>query len=92
MVWECGNACGRGGKVFLHLLGMSWIYGAVLAGLWCGEQPLKPSYLKLFSIARCEDAWVADHMQFQNGNIYWNILFTRLVLFAFFELCSQRVR
>jgi hypothetical protein len=40
-----------------------------------------------------------DHLQFHNGNIHWNIVFTRLVhdwegevIFVFFELYSQRVR
>jgi len=32
--------------------------------VWCGEQPLKISYPDLFSITRCKDAWVADHMQY----------------------------
>jgi hypothetical protein len=38
-------------------------------------------------------------MQIRNENIYWNIIFTRLVynwevevVFGFFELYSQRVR
>jgi len=38
-------------------------------------------------------------MQFRNGNIRWNIIFTRLVydgevkvVYGFFELYSQRVR
>jgi hypothetical protein len=34
--------------------------------LWCEEQPLKISYTKLFSIARCKDPWVADHMQIES--------------------------
>jgi hypothetical protein len=68
--------------------------------LWCGEQSLKISYSDLFSIARCKDAWVADHMQFRNGNLQWNIFFTRPVhdwevdlVSSFFELLySLRVR
>jgi hypothetical protein len=36
-------------------------------------------FSKIISIARCKDVWVADHMQFRNGNIYWNICFTRPV-------------
>lgn len=43
--------------------------------LWCGEQPLKFFYPKLFSIARFNDVWVADHVQFRNENIHWNILY-----------------
>ena len=57
-------------------------------------------FSKLFTIGRCKDVWVADHMQFHNGNIHWNIFFTKLVhdwevkvVSAFFELLySQRVR
>jgi hypothetical protein len=47
--------------------------------LWCGKQSLKSSFSRLFTIARCKDAWMADHMQFHNGNIHWNIFFTGLV-------------
>jgi hypothetical protein len=29
--------------------------------LWCGEKPLKFFFPKLFTIARCKDAWVVDY-------------------------------
>jgi hypothetical protein len=45
--------------------------------LWCRKQPLKFSFLELFTIARYKDVWIADHMQFRNGNIHRNIFFTR---------------
>ena len=48
-------------------------------GVWCEDLPLKFSFSKLFTIACGKDAWVKDHMQFQNGNIHWNIFFTRPV-------------
>jgi hypothetical protein len=55
--------------------------------------------MKLFTIACGKDALVADHMQFWNGNIYWNIFFIRPVhdwememVSSFSELFSQRVR
>jgi hypothetical protein len=59
--------------------------------LWCGDQPLKETFL---------DAWVVDHMQFINGNLQWNISFTRPVhnwevdlVTSFFELLySIRLR
>lgn len=47
--------------------------------VWCGEQSLKFSFTELFTIALGKDEWVANHMQFGNGNIHWNILFTRPV-------------
>jgi hypothetical protein len=60
---------------------------------------LKVSFPKLFTIACGKDVWVADNMQPQNGNIYWNIIFTRPVhdweveaVLGFFEMYSQRVR
>jgi hypothetical protein len=67
--------------------------------LWCGE-PLKISFPDLFSIARCKDAWVADHMQFRKGNLQWNRFFNRSVhvwekylVSSFFELLySIRLR
>lgn len=67
--------------------------------VWCGEQLLKVSFPELLTIACSKDAWVADNMQLQNGNIYWNIIFIRPVhdwkvevVYGFFELYSQRVR
>jgi hypothetical protein len=68
--------------------------------VWCGNQPLKMSYLDLFNIARSTDVWVADNIQFQDENIHWNVIFTRPVqdwevdvVFSLFEmLYSFRVR
>jgi hypothetical protein len=45
--------------------------------LWCEDQPLKESFLDLFCIACCKEAWVADHLLFSNGNIQWNLSFIR---------------
>jgi hypothetical protein len=54
---------------------------------------------ELFTIVCGKDAWVAENMQFHNGTIHWNILFTRSVhdwevevVSKFFELYSQRVK
>jgi hypothetical protein len=68
--------------------------------VWCGEIPLKTLFLELFAIACSKDEWVEENMQIQNGNILWNILFTRLVhdwevevVSRFFELLySLKVR
>jgi hypothetical protein len=35
--------------------------------VWCGDQPLKEAFPKLFSIASCKEAWVVDKMQISNG-------------------------
>jgi hypothetical protein len=48
--------------------------------LWCGDQPLKESFSELFSIACCKEAWVADHLQFSNGNS---------VEFIFYQTCAD---
>jgi hypothetical protein len=40
---------------------------------------LKVSFPELFTIACGKDASMADNMQLQNGNIHWNIIFTRPV-------------
>jgi hypothetical protein len=49
--------------------------------------------------AHCKDAWVADHIQFGNGNLQRNIFFTRPVhdwevevVSSFFQLYSHRLR
>lgn len=41
--------------------------------LWCGNYLLKESFLELFSIVCYKETWVADHLQFSNGNIQWNL-------------------
>jgi hypothetical protein len=65
----------------------------VSCDVWCRDQPLKVSYLELFSYARSKDVWVADHMQFRDGKIQWNTSFTRPVqdrkvdvVFSLFEM------
>jgi hypothetical protein len=45
--------------------------------LWCGDQLSKDTFLECFSIAICKEAWVADHVKFSNGNLQWDISFTR---------------
>jgi hypothetical protein len=30
--------------------------------MWCEDQLLNISYLDLYSIVRCKDAWVTNHM------------------------------
>jgi hypothetical protein len=47
--------------------------------VWCGDLPLKLLFPELFTIACGKETWVAENMQRQNGNILWNILFTRPV-------------
>jgi hypothetical protein len=47
--------------------------------LWHEDQPLKESFLELFTIVCCKEAWVAYSMQFFNGNIQWNLSFIRSV-------------
>jgi hypothetical protein len=45
--------------------------------VWCGDQPLKESFLVLFHIARKKEAWVSDHMQIMNEEAHWNVPFCR---------------
>jgi hypothetical protein len=67
--------------------------------VWCEELPLK-LLPELFTIVCGKDTLVAENMQRQNGNILWNILFTRHVqdwevevVSRFFELLySIKVR
>jgi len=46
---------------------------------WCGDQPLKEAFPKLFGIARSKEAWVVDNMLFSNGVIQWNVSFVKAV-------------
>jgi hypothetical protein len=44
------------------------------------DQPSKDAFLELCSTARYKEAWMADHVKVSNGNLQWDILFTRQVL------------
>jgi hypothetical protein len=46
--------------------------------VWCGDQPLKESFLVLFRIARNKEAWVSDYMQIMNEEAHWNVPFCRV--------------
>lgn len=47
------------------------------ADSWCGIGPLKEVYPELYHIARDKEAWVADHLHFQNGSVTWSLNFIR---------------
>lgn len=32
--------------------------------MWCGDHPLKETFLELFSIAHYKEAWLAEHAKF----------------------------
>lgn len=51
--------CGNGGETKIRF----W------HDLWCVDHPLKESFMELFSIACCKEAWVADNMQVSNYNL-----------------------
>jgi hypothetical protein len=60
---------------------------------------LKTSYPDLFDIASSKDAWVVNNMQFRDGNIHWNVILTRPMLywkadvvFSFFEMYYLIIR
>jgi hypothetical protein len=54
--------------------------------LWCGNYLLKESFLELFSIVCYKGTWVADHLQFSNGNIQWKTLWLRFTVLYTFSL------
>jgi hypothetical protein len=70
------------GSFFQDLLEMMWENGTKIRfwhNLWCEDQQLKESFPELFSIACYKEVWVADHLQFSNENIQWNISFIKPV-------------
>jgi hypothetical protein len=46
------------------------------------DQFLKAAFLKLFSVANCKEASMADVLQIHNGVSQWNITFIRSVIFC----------
>jgi hypothetical protein len=45
--------------------------------LWCVELPLKVAFLALYDIARENNAFVADHLDYSSGSLKWDVSFTR---------------
>jgi hypothetical protein len=44
---------------------------------WCEIGPLKEAYPELYRISRDKKAWVADHLNYQNGVVMWSLNFIR---------------
>jgi hypothetical protein len=66
------------------------------SAIWCGDRSLKEAYPKFFLIAHINDALVADHLQFQNDSIHWDLDFTHPVqdrelesITSFWICCTQ---
>jgi hypothetical protein len=45
--------------------------------LWCGDMAFKNSFLVSLGIACANDTYVATHVEFSGGAIYWNVSFAR---------------
>jgi len=67
---------------------------------WCGERSLKHCFPVLYSLVRNKAVMVVDNLAVHNGNIHWNVLFTRqlqdwemeMVLSFFERLYSTPIR
>ena len=46
--------------------------------VWCGEEPLKLAYPKLYRIACDKEGPVADFVQCRGHEVHWEVSFTRL--------------
>jgi hypothetical protein len=44
---------------------------------WCEIGPLKEAYPELYRISRDKEAWVADHLNYQNEVVTWSLNFIR---------------
>jgi hypothetical protein len=45
--------------------------------VWCSNRPLKATFHVLFSITRCKDASVTDHLEFSSDSHQLNVHFIR---------------
>jgi hypothetical protein len=45
--------------------------------VWCGDHPLKETFLELFSIASSRNAYVVDHLLFSSGSLQWTVNFAK---------------
>jgi hypothetical protein len=44
---------------------------------WCERGPLKESFPEMYNISRDKEAWVADHLNYQNEVMTWSLNFIR---------------
>ncbi len=44
---------------------------------WCEIGPLKEVFPELYNISRDKEAWVADHLNYQNDVVSWSLNFSR---------------
>ena len=44
---------------------------------WCESGPLKEAFPELYNISRDKEAWVADHLNYQNEVVTWSLNFIR---------------
>lgn len=82
-IWSIsGNPC-----VYLWLIFSQFIQFNVCDGprvkfwhdLWCGDCPLKEAFLELYGIFRDKESSIAEIMDFPNGILHWDVLFSRSV-------------
>ena len=46
--------------------------------IWCGDEPWKNCFPKLYRIAHKKDAYVADHTHIRAESVHWEVNFTRM--------------
>ena len=44
---------------------------------WCESGPLKEAFPELYNISRDKEAWVVDHLDYQNEVVTWSLNFIR---------------
>jgi hypothetical protein len=66
---------------FYHLIKFEVGYGTKIKfwdDVWCGDEPLKNSFLELYCIAFEKDAYVSDHINIRDKSVHWEVNFTQL--------------